>query len=181
ARQGDALVDAALQVLGFAELPDCGGQRPHLAVTVSLDELEQRLGGAMLDYGQSLHPETARMLACDAQVIPLVLGGASQPLDVGRTRRTATRAQRRALIARAGGCCEMPGCGRPASWCDAHHLRHWIDGGPTDLTNLLLLCRRHHVLVHRPGWYVHLDPDGHPVFTPPALLDPTRRPRPSRP
>ncbi len=180
ARHGDALVDAAHQVLGFGNLPDCGGGRPHIAITVGLDELEQRLRGAMLDYGHTLHPETARLLACDAAVIPVVLGGASQPLDVGRARRTATAAQRRALIVRAGGCCEMPGCDRPASWCDAHHLEHWIDGGPTDLPNLLLLCRRHHVLVHRPGWDITLDPDGHPIFTPPAIIDPARTPRRSR-
>lgn len=74
----------------------------------------------------------------------------------------------------------MPGCDRPASFCDGHHVRHWVDGGPTDLTNLLLLCRRHHVLVHRPGWDIALDPDGHPVFTPPAIIDPQRRPRASR-
>ncbi len=180
ARQGDALVDAAHQVLGFGDLPDCGGERPHVAITVDLDELERRLTGALLDYGSTLHPETARMLACDANVIPVVLKGRSQPLDLGRSRRTLNAALRRALVVRAGGCCEMPGCGRPASWCEGHHLRHWIDGGPTKLTNLLLLCRRHHVLVHRPGWDIHLDPDGHPIFTPPALIDPKRKPRPSR-
>ncbi len=74
----------------------------------------------------------------------------------------------------------MPGCDRPASWCDGHHIRHWIHGGPTALHNLILLWR-HHALVHRPGWDIHIDLDGHPVFTPPALIDPTRTPRPSRP
>jgi len=180
ARQGDALVDAALQVLGFGELPDCGGERPHVTVTLGWDDLRHSLRGALLDVGQALHPQTARMLACDAGIVPVVLGGPSQPLDLGRSRRTLNAALRRALIVRAGGCCEMPGCDRPASWCEGHHRIHWAHGGPTDLNNLLLLCRRHHTLVHRSGWDIHLDPSGHPVFTPPALLDPTRTPRPSR-
>jgi len=180
ARQGDALVDAAHQVLGFGELPDCGGERPHVTVTIDLDDLRDSLRGALLDYGPTLHPETARMLACDAAVVPVVLAGPSQPLDVGRSRRTLSTALRRALVVRAGGRCEMPGCDRPASWCEAHHRVHWAHGGATALPNLLLLCRRHHMLVHRPGWDIHLDPHGHPVFTPPALLDPTRTPRPSR-
>ncbi|MDQ3989613.1 MAG: HNH endonuclease [Actinomycetota bacterium] len=180
ARQGDALVDAAHQVLGFGELPDCGGERPHVAVTIDLDALRDSLRGALLDYGPRLHPETARMLACDAGVVPVVLAGPSQPLDVGRSRRTLGAALRRALVVRAGGCCEMPGCDRPASWCEGHHMIHWAHGGATALHNLLLLCRRHHVLVHRLGWDIHLDAHGHPVFTPPALLDPTRTPRPSR-
>ncbi len=179
ARQGDALVDAAHQVLGFGQLPDCGGERPHVAITVGLDELEARLRGAMLDYGTKLHPETARMLACDASVIPVVLKSRSAPLDLGRSRRSLNSALRRALVVRAGGRCEMPGCDRPASFCEGHHRWHWADGGPTTLSNLLLLCRRHHVLVHHPGWDIQLDPDGHPVFTPPAHIDPQRRPRPA--
>ncbi len=120
------------------------------------------------------------MFACDAGVVPVVLGIPSQPLDVGRSRRTLNTALRRALVVRAGGCCEMPGCDRPASWCEGHHLIHWAHGGATALGNLLLLCRRHHVLVHRPGWGIHLDAYGHPVFTPPTLIDPHRTPRPSR-
>ncbi|MDQ3988549.1 MAG: HNH endonuclease [Actinomycetota bacterium] len=180
ARQGDALVDAAHQVLGFGELPDCGGERPHVTVTLGWDDLRDSLRGALLDYGPALHPETARMLACDAGVVPVVLGGLSQPLDVGRSRRTLGTALRRALVVRADGCCEMPSCDRPASWCEGHHRIHWAHGGPTALHNLLLLCRRHHILVHRPGWDIHLDSGGHPVFTPPAVLDPTRTPRPSQ-
>ncbi|MCA1675994.1 MAG: HNH endonuclease, partial [Actinobacteria bacterium] len=129
ARQGDALVDAAHQVLGFGNLPDCGGERPHVTVMMDLDDLLHSLRGALLDIGQTLHPETARMLACDAAVVPVVLGGQSQPLDLGRSRRTLNSALRRALVVRAGGCCEMPGCDRPASWCEGHHRIHWAHGG----------------------------------------------------
>lgn len=180
-RRGEALVDAAHQVLGFGDLSDCGGERPQVTLTVGMDELEHRLRGALLDYGNQLHPETARMLACDAAVVPVVLKGISQVLDLGRSRRSLNSALRRALVVRADGHCEMPGCDRPASFCQGHHLIHWIDGGPTALHNLILLCTRHHTLVHRPGWEIHLDADGHPVFTPPALIDPARTPRHSRP
>ncbi len=179
-RQGDALVQAAHQVLGFGTLPDCAGERPQVVVTVGLAELEARLRAALLDFGAALHPEVARMLACDSEVIPVVLGTESQPLDVGRASRSVPTGMRRALIARAGGHCEMPGCDRPASWCDAHHCFHWAEGCPTKLANLALLCRRHHRLVHKPGWEIRMDTDGHPVFTPPALIDPHRTPRPSR-
>ncbi|MDQ4020442.1 MAG: HNH endonuclease [Actinomycetota bacterium] len=180
-RQGDALVDAAHQVLRFGDLPDCGGERPHVAVTIDWEELQHRLRMAMLDYGNTLHPQTARMLACDAQIVPIVLGTASQPLDIGRASRTVPAGLRRALVARAGGHCEMPGCDRPAGWCDAHHgPSHWADGGATRIDNLVLLCRRHHRMVHKPGWHIHFDPHGHPVFTPPAIIDPHRKVRPSR-
>jgi len=172
-RQGDALVDAAHQVLGFGELPDCGGERPHGTVTIGLEDLEQRLRGALLDYGTTLHPETTRMLVCDAAVVPVVLRGKSQVLVLGRSRRSLNSALRRALVVRADGCCEMPGCDRPASWCIGHHIIHWADGGPTWLSNLTLLCRYHHAAAHRPGWEIHLDSDGYPVFTPPAFLDPS--------
>ncbi len=134
-RQGDALVDAAHQVLGFGTLPEGSGERPQVVVTVELAELEARLRAAMLDFGARLHPETARMLACDANVIPVVLGTAAQPLDIGRASRAVPTGMRRALITRAGGHCEMPGCDRPASWCDAHHIGHWSEGGPTKLNN----------------------------------------------
>ena len=134
-RQGDALVEAAHQVLGFATLPEGGGERPQVVLTIALAELEQRLRAAMLDFGARLHPETARLLACDAHLIPVVLGSASQPLDIGRASRTVPTGMRRALVTRAGGQCEMPGCDRPASHCDAHHCWHWSEGGPTKLDN----------------------------------------------
>ena len=80
------------------------------------------------------------------------LGGApTQPLEVGRTSRVVTAAQRAALAVRDGGC-GFPDCDRPLAWCEAHHLRHWLHGGPTDLANLALLCRAHHRAVHEGGW-----------------------------
>jgi hypothetical protein len=105
--------------------------------------------------------------------LPPTLGGARrQPLDVGRSTRVVQPAQRAALAIRDGGCV-FPGCDRPLAWCDAHHLRHWLDGGPTDLANLALLCRAHHRAVHEGGWQLTRGPDGR--FSA-ALPDPgTRR------
>ena len=98
-----------------------------------------------------LTPAAARRLACDAAIIPMVLGGDSQPLDVGRKRYRTTPAQRRALIVRDGGCV-WPGCDRPPGWCEAHHLDEWLrNDGPTDLDNLALLCPRHHHDAHEGG------------------------------
>ncbi len=114
---------------------DPDGPLPQVVLTVGLAELEARLRAALLDFGATLHPELARMLACDSEVIPVVLGTASQPLEVGRASRSVPTGMRRALITRAGGHCEMPGCDRPASGCDAHHRVHWSQGGPTRIDN----------------------------------------------
>ena len=99
--------------------------------------------------------------------LPPVLGGApSQPLDVGRASRVVTPAQRSALVVRDGGCA-FPDCDRPPGWREAHHLVHWLDGGPTDLANLALLCRAHHRAVHEGGWRLTRHPDGQLTTTPP--------------
>ncbi|WP_246442027.1 HNH endonuclease signature motif containing protein [Rhodococcus triatomae] len=116
---------------------------------------------------------TARLLGCDAQVTAIVLDEHGAPLSVGRTHRTVTRAQRTALAARDGGCA-FPGCGATAAWCEGHHIRHWADGGPTDLDNLVLLCGTHHRLLHTTDWEVAIGKTRHPVFTPPASVDPAR-------
>jgi HNH endonuclease len=99
-------------------------------------------------------------------LLPPVLGGApSRPLEVGRATRVIAPAQRAALAARDGGCV-FPDCDRPLAWCDAHHLWHWVDGGPTDLDNLALVCRAHHRRVHEGGWQLARGPDGRFTATP---------------
>jgi Domain of unknown function (DUF222)/HNH endonuclease len=109
----------------------------------------------------------AARLQAARRLLPPALGGpATQPLEVGRATRTVSRAQRTALVVRDGGC-GFPGCDRPQSWCEAHHLRHWLHGGPTDLANLTLLCRAHHRAVHEGGWRLGRDPDGRLTATPP--------------
>jgi hypothetical protein len=114
------------------------------------------------------------MLACDATLRPLVFQG-DKPLDVGRDHRLLTTAQRRALKVRDGGC-TFPGCGH-TRYVDGHHIDHWIDGGPTDLANLALLCRTHHRQQHRGefqiratalhGRFEFVDRRGHPIGPPP--------------
>ena len=98
-------------------------------------------------------------LMCDLDVGPVILDALGVPLDLGRTERFFTRDQRRALARRDGGCV-FPGCGALPHRCDAHHVVHWIDGGPTDVAAGVLLCRRHHGVVHRTGWAIHSGDDG---------------------
>ncbi len=172
-RQAEAMADACRYVLDHGEVPERGGRRPHLNVLVRLEDLENRARAACLDLGGTLSPESLRMLCCDAAVVPVVLGGGSQPLDVGRATRTIPDGLRRAVIARDGGCAR---CGRPASWCEVHHVVAWEHGGRTCLDNLVQLCRACHRLVHHAGWEVALVA-GRAEFTPPAWIDPHRRPR----
>jgi len=108
-----------------------------------------RCGKVMLTRAQAtiLGPATIRQLACDADIIPVVLGSQGEVLDLGRAERLFSKAQRRALWHRDGGC-TYPGCDVPAGWCQAHHLVHWVDGGPSDLDHAALLCQRHHTQVH---------------------------------
>ena len=105
-------------------------------------------GAGLADNDAVLSPGTVRRLACEATIIPAVLGGPSQILDLGRNQRFFTPAQRRALARRDHGC-SYPGCTIPAQWCEAHHVTHWLLGGATDLANGALLCGRHHTVVHQ--------------------------------
>jgi 5-methylcytosine-specific restriction protein A len=174
-RQAEALAEVCGHVLDHGELPETGGRRPHLNVLIRLEDLEQRARAALLDFGGSLTPESLRLLACDAAVIPIVLGGTGQPLDIGRISRTIPDGLRRAVAARDRGCAH-PGCGRPASWCEVHHIHPWQDGGDTALHNCVMVCRIHHRLLHHSDWQVRIR-DGLPEFIPPAWIDPQRRPR----
>ncbi len=124
-------------------------------------------GVGILDSGTLISPEAMERLLCDAGVTPILMGRPWQPLAVGRARRDWTIAQRRAVIARDGGC-RGPGCDRPADWCDVHHIDWWTNGGETSVANGLLICRRHHRLIHEGRWTVELDHDtGRAIFTDP--------------
>ena len=177
-RRADALVDVCRLALRTGQLPDDGGEPPQVNITVPYDPITRTLGVATTDTGQRLPAATARRLACDARILPVVLGGDGQILDAGRTRRSATGTMRRALHIRDGGCA-FPDCDRPARWTDAHHIVAWIEGGPTDLDNLVLLCRRHHRVIHDPdaGWQIRLGADRRPDFIPPPDVDPQQRAR----
>ena len=159
--RADQLVEMARRLLDAGNLPEVGGQKPHIAVTASLQALRKELGagGADLDWSLPVPAETARRLACDASVSRILLGAKSEILDVGQETRVIPRALMRALIHRDHGC-RFPGCDKPWQWTDGHHIVHWIDGGPTKLGNLILLCRRHHRRLHEEGWRVRMDDDG---------------------
>ncbi|RAO03780.1 hypothetical protein GAR05_00761 [Micromonospora saelicesensis] len=175
-RRADALGEICRLALRTGQLPDNGGDRPQLVVTVSLEELVKGVRAGTLETGTRLTPGAVRRLACDAGVLPVVLDGNSQVLDVGRQRRLFTGPLRRALVLRDVGCA-FPGCDRPPRWCDGHHIRHWADGGVTALGNAVLLCGYHHRFIHRGDWTVRLAADGRPEFLPPSWLDPLRTPR----
>ncbi|HWR48278.1 MAG TPA: DUF222 domain-containing protein, partial [Pseudonocardiaceae bacterium] len=170
--------DALLEVCGLAraaqDCPTTAGEPPHLTVTITWDALRTGLGAATLDYGTHLSASAARRWACDAKIIPVVLGGASEPLDVGRAMRTVPLSLRRALVARDRGCA-FPGCDRPPGLCHAHHCQHWTDGGATSVGNCVLLCETHHRHVHCTSWEILIHA-GYVEFIPPAVLDPARRP-----
>jgi hypothetical protein len=179
-RRADALVEVCRIAAACGDLPDNGGDRPQVVVTVDLGTLRTQIGTATLDDGGPLSPAAARRIACDAAILPTVLGGAGQVLDVGRERRLFTGPLRRALIVRDNGCA-FPGCDRPSRWCDGHHMIHWSDGGPTSLNNAVLLCGHHHRLLHHSDWRARLNPtDGLPEFIPPAYIDPQQLPRRNR-
>jgi Domain of unknown function (DUF222) len=128
-------------------LPGTAGIPTTLTVTLSLESLISGLGAASLDTGARISAGEARRLACEAGLVPAVLGGAQEVLDLGRKSRLFTTAQRRALHLRDGGC-TAEGCGLPPSVCHAHHDDPWSRGGPTDLAQGRLLCPRHHRLAH---------------------------------
>ncbi|GLZ29514.1 HNH endonuclease [Lentzea sp. NBRC 105346] len=174
-RQGDAFAELINLVLRADVLPEHGGETVTMAVTVSYDDLKANVGDAVLDNQEHIPVKQLRKLACEAGVIPIVLGSRSQPLNVGRKARLFNSGLRRALVARDRGCA-FPGCNRPPRHCEGHHITHWADGGKTSLHNGVLLCRRHHDLIHHSDWEVKLR-NGIPYFIPPAFLDPLRQPR----
>jgi hypothetical protein len=158
-RQADALTQ--ILTIAAGNTPRAGDEStaangpgvPHITVTIDLDDLRTATSQAVgeLVYGDNLSASAVRRLACDAAILPIVLGSDSQPLDVGTEQRFVTRAIRRALVKRDKGCVV---CKAPPWQCHAHHLIHWVDGGPTSITNLVLLCAGHHRAVHSGQWTI---------------------------
>jgi hypothetical protein len=175
-RRGDALSDIFDLALNGPDQPTQAGEHVHVMVGISLEDLQNGTGTASVGDEGAMSAAEARQHACDSKVIPVVLGGKSEPLDLGRLRRLISLGLRRALYIRDRGCA-FPGCNRPPKHCQGHHVRHWADGGPTDLGNLVLLCGHHHRLMHRSGWEVRIAADALPEFLPPAHIDPLRRRR----
>jgi hypothetical protein len=151
-------------------VPQRGGVRPHLQVTTTLETLKRQLGApaADLEFSLPISAATLERLACDCSVTRILLGADSTVIDVGREKRVITPAQRKALNARDKGC-RWPGCDRTATWTDGHHLKHWIGGGGGDLSNLVLLCGRHHWMAHEGKWQLVKTDDGKYLAIPPQL------------
>lgn len=162
--------------------PVFGAGTAKVIVTLDYDKLAADAAGAgLLGTNQQLSAGELRHLCCEAELIPVVLGGDSEVLDVGRSSRLVTPAIRAALIARDGGCV-FPGCSVPAELCEAHHVVPWHLGGRTALNNLVLQCHSDHGLVEparygtRDQWEVRIAENGLPEFIPPRRIDPERRP-----
>ena len=168
-RLGSSIDDGAL----------LGTTRPTVSLLVTHRELAAGRGFASLE-GQSepVSLQTAERHLCNGDIIPMLFAEDGDPLRFGRTRRTFSRAQRRALAARDGGC-RFPGCTLPPAWTEAHHILEWLrHAGLTDIDNGILLCRFHHLLIHNNGWTITRKA-GDFYVVPPASVDPERRPIPA--
>ena len=167
-RMGRAFVQL-LESLDPTRLPVHGGDATTLVVTVALDALKADLATADLlgaglvpgddPTGDRITAAQARRLACTAKILPVVLGGDSLPLDLGRTRRLFNAKQRLAMAVRDKKC-RAEGCDVPATWCEAHHLTPWQRGGHTDLADGVLLCSHHHHRVHDARYRFERSPGG---------------------
>lgn len=180
--QADALAAICKHVLGCDET-DLPLASTTVVVRIPLDALTSGTGIATIDgMTQPIDAGTARRMAAQGEVIACVLGADSEILDWGRAKRLFTPAQRLALVERDGGCAF---CGLPPGMTEGHHLWWWDrDGGPTDRSNLVLLCTACHHRVHDDGWEIRVDPPpsgdltgGTVWFVPPSHLDPNREPR----
>ncbi|WP_082008041.1 HNH endonuclease [Microbacterium mangrovi] len=172
--QADALSTLAKIGLGSENAP-APLATTTVVVRIPLEALTTGTGVATIDgLTQPIDAGTARRMAADAEIIPIVLGSKSEVLDYGRSRRLFSKAQRLALVERDGGCAN---CAAPPGMCEVHHLTWWSHGGRTDLDDGILLCTSCHHMVHTEGWDIRIDDTG-VWFIPPAHIDPTRTPRP---
>src|SRR5712692_1013205 len=158
-RNADAL-------LGLCRQPGRGNAQLTVIVREQTLRGEPGAPAARLKDGTPLSGATARRLACDGSVRLLRLDPNGNPLEMGRARRLATERQKKALAVRDGGC-GFPACDRPADWCESHHLDDWVLGGRTNVDRMVLLCQRHHTLVHEGGWRL-VEQEGQVLALPPA-------------
>ncbi|WP_240987256.1 HNH endonuclease signature motif containing protein, partial [Arthrobacter sp. Soil736] len=196
----DGLIGACKAALATGGLPATGGLRPQVMVTISYQDLLNRLettatngprytrdtpdqpslpgttvGTGTFTFTGPVTPATIRKIACDADIIPVLLGSEGRILDIGRTTRIFPPHIRKAITARDHGCA-FPNCTIPAPWCEAHHTTYWSHGGPTSTDNGTLLCTHHHHLIHKEQWQIHMQ-TGIPWFVPPPHIDPNQTPR----
>ncbi len=169
--------------IGVASDPTAlvGGRQPAVRVLIAERDLRRHSGAGALE-GQSvpISIDTAQRHICEAGVVPVLFDSDGQAVNVGREQRLFTRRQRVGLAARDGGC-RFPGCDRPPSWCEAHHLQEWHrDHGRTDIADGILLCRHHHLLIHNNGWRIARAGADYSVV-PPRSVDPRQMPIPAPP
>jgi hypothetical protein len=181
----DGLVGAVKAGLTTGGLPAAGGLRPQVMVTIDYRDLLARLenlehgtgipGTGLFTFTGPVTAATVRKIACDADIIPVLLGSQGRILDIGRTTRVFPPHIRKALAARDQGCA-FPGCTIPTPWCEAHHITYWSHGGTTSTDNGTLLCSHHHHLIHKEQWQIQVK-TGIPWFIPPPHIDPRQIPR----
>ena len=173
-RKADALIDICKYFLDHQMIRTGSSHRPHVNVIVTHDELESGRG-ARYDDGTALDRIGLETVLCDCNIHRVLIDQQGAVLDFGTTTKTIEPDLRAALVVRDQGC-RFPGCDRPATWADAHHVKWWRNGGPTNPKNLVLLCRAHHRVVHKPDWHVELKAGA--IF---EVTDPTGRVRTSWP
>jgi hypothetical protein len=162
-RRGEAFC-ALLENLPVNGLPKHGGTATSVMVMIDLDRLRAETGYAETSTGDRMTVEETRRLACQAGIVPVVLGGKGEVLDLGRTRRLFSLSQRKAMAIRDRQC-TADGCDLPAAWCEAHHFKKpWSRGGKSDLADGKLLCPFHHHRAHDPGWDTFHHPNGSTTF-----------------
>lgn len=170
-RRADAFGQLVRTYLSNSRRPTSGGVLPHVSVIRPATALAPKgvFGEQAVDtlgFTGPITATTADLICCDSSVDTVLVDDHGAPLDVGRSQRLFPPAIRKALATRDRGCA-FPGCGRPVSWCDAHHITPWGASGITSVDNGVLLCRCHHTLIHHSDWQVYLGPDRHPWFIAP--------------
>ncbi|WP_166907850.1 HNH endonuclease signature motif containing protein [Mycobacterium sp. DL440] len=175
-RRADAFGQLVRDYLSHSGRPTSGGVLPHVTLIRPAHPTPPTAAGVgvfgpqgvvdTLGFTGPISTATADLIACDATAELVLVDENQAPLDVGRAERLFPPRIRKALAVRDRGCA-FPGCGRPVSWCDAHHINQWATGGATSLDNGVLLCRHHHTLIHHSDWQLYLGPDRHPWFIPP--------------
>jgi Domain of unknown function (DUF222)/HNH endonuclease len=180
-RRADALADLARWFLDHQQTHRGGRHRPHLNIVIDWDNLlaNAQASGETLS-GTVFDTATTERLLCDATLHRVIMNGDSVVLDYGRATRTITAPMWAALGVRDRHC-RFKGCDRPVAWCEGHHVHPWEHGGPTNMANLVLVCVRHHHLLHKPGWQAKLladatfevtTPDGRVLTTKPPSRTP---------
>ncbi len=169
-RNADALAEICTRVLAGGDLPSTGGQKPHVTLVVDVATLTAYTGDGMGTrsalsglFEFALGPDAARRISCDSAVDTVVVDPVGVPLALGRAARTVSPGQHKTLRVRDNGCV-FPGCNRPHSWCQAHHVIHWSQGGLTNSDNLVMLCNKHHTSLHAGGWDISRIPNSDSRF-----------------